>query len=273
MKASQIFFSLILSNFCLSDDFHPEQQRMLAVIYSQTAAEHHVAIKQTYSIVGDLIKKALSDTSWNAFTEDNARINELPPAIVIDVDETILDNSPYEARLIFNSTSYPDGWDDWCFEASAQALPGAVEFLKKVKNNGIEIFYVTNRRHKFESSTRENFKKLGIPISDEKDTLLMRDENGWGDDKYPRKQMIAKNYRIIFQLGDNLGDFVSLKENKIGPNERKRIADLYQDYWGKKWFMIENPQYGDWESSIYDHNYSHSAQKIKIMRQNALQPE
>ena len=146
-----------------------------------------------------------------------------------------------------------------------------IEFLKKVKNNGIEIFYVTNRRHKFESSTRENFKKLGIPISDEKDTLLMRDENGWGDDKYPRKQMIAQNYRIIFQLGDNLGDFVSLKENKIGPNERKKIADLYQDYWGKKWFMIENPQYGDWESSIYDHDYSRSAKELKAIRQKVLQ--
>ena len=91
MKAPQIYFLLILSNFCLSDDFHPEQQRMLAVIYSQTAAEHHVAIKQTYNIAGDSIKKALSDTSWNAFTEQNTRINELPPAIVIDVDETILE--------------------------------------------------------------------------------------------------------------------------------------------------------------------------------------
>ena len=57
MKAPQIYFLLILSNFCLSDDFHPEQQRMLAVIYSQTAAEHHVAIKQTYNIAGDSIKK------------------------------------------------------------------------------------------------------------------------------------------------------------------------------------------------------------------------
>mgnify|MGYP003306301737 FL=1 len=109
------------------------------------------------------------------------------------------------------------------------------------------------------------------PISDEKDTLLMRDENGWGDDKYPRKQMIAENYRIIFQLGDNLGDFVSLEENKIGPYERKKIADLYQEYWGKKWFMIENPQYGDWESSIYDHDYSHSAQELKAIRQKVLQ--
>ena len=159
MKASQIYFLLILSNFCLSDDFHPEQQRMLAVIYSQTAAEHHVAIKQTYNIAGDLIKKALSDTSWNAFTEHNTRINELPPAIVIDVDETILDNSPYEARLILNSTSYPEGWDDWCFEASAEALPGAIEFLKKVKNTKIFDFALFRYQPIYETSTPKLYHK------------------------------------------------------------------------------------------------------------------
>ena len=86
-----------------------------------------------------------------------------------------------------------------------------------------------------------NFKKLGLPLEETFDNLLTRNENGWTSNKTPRRELIAKSYRVIFQVGDNLGDFVDEAENKISPVARKAIVDKYKDNWGKTWFVIENP--------------------------------
>ena len=78
-------------------------------------------------------------------------------------------------------------------------------------------------------------------------------------------ELIAEDYRIVMMFGDNLGDFVDIKENNLTPYERVIITTKYDDYWGKSWFMFSNPMYGDWEGSILDFNYGQPRdEKLKI---------
>ena len=53
----------------------------------------------------------------------------LPPAIILDIDETVLDNSEHQVRSIRNGTSYPIGWKEWVSEEAAGALPGVKDYL------------------------------------------------------------------------------------------------------------------------------------------------
>ena len=265
--------SFYLSIFCFTSIFlysDPKQDdRTLAVLYVQSSAEHMASSIQTFQTMQRLLPIAIDDKSWNALVDIPSNPNN-PPAIILDVDDTVLDNSPFEARVVKTGKNYPIGWDEWCNEAQADAIPGVVDFLKEAAQMGVTIFYVTNRKAHLEEATRMNFKKLGLPLEETFDNLLTRNENGWTSNKTPRRELIAKSYRVIFQVGDNLGDFVDEAENKISPVARKAIVNKYKENWGKTWFVIENPTYGDWEGSLYNYDFNQAKSVISNLRMKAL---
>ena len=184
------------------------------------------------------------------------------PAIIVDVDETVLDNTAYEARMILDGTKYPEGWVSWGKEAAATEVPGAKDFLNYAASKDVTIFYVTNRVVELKEATKKNLTKLGIPWDKTKDTVLMRGENNWGSDKGPRRTLVGNEYRVLLMIGDNLGDFVDAKDNNLNPSNRKNIVSDYADYWGVQWFMLQNIAYGDWEGALYDFNYSLDADEV-----------
>ena len=100
--------------------------------------------------------------------------------------------------------------------------------------------------------------------------MLTRNENGWDSNKTSRRELIAKNYRVIFQVGDNLGDFIDEAENKSSPKQRKEVVNKYKERWGKTWFVIENPTYGDWEGALYNFQFNQPQSDILDIRNNAL---
>ena len=193
-------------------------------------------------------------------------------AIILDVDETVLDNVAFQARSILSGLSYPNGWIEWGLEASAKPVPGVSNFLKNASKKGIKIFYVTNRVAELEEATRKNIKNLGLPFDEDRDVLLMRDENGWGSDKVSRRALVAKDYRILMLVGDQLTDFISLEEATTDIASRKELAEKYSDMWGQKWFMLTNPMYGKWEGAIYGNKYPDTKEEIMQMRLDALKP-
>jgi len=268
MKASFYLLALSFTSIFLYSD-PKEDDRTLAVLYTQSSAEHMASSIQTFQTMQRLLSIAIDDESWNALVDLPSNPSN-PPAIILDVDDTVLDNSPFEARVVKTGNNYPMGWDEWCKEAKADAVPGVVDFLKEATQMGVTIFYVTNRKAHLEDATRMNFKKLGIPLEETFDNLLTRNENGWTSNKTPRRELIAKKYRVIFQVGDNLGDFVDEEENKISPSERKEIVRKYQEHWGKTWFVIENPTYGDWEGSLYNYDFNQPRSVISDIRRQAL---
>lgn len=249
-----------------------QAQSMLAVLYAQSSPEYEANNLQTFAGAKLALEKALVNKNWTAAIEQKEDFSEKPPAVILDIDETVLNNIPFQARAIIKGESYPNGWVEWMLEEASTSVAGVSEFLKYADSKGIKIFYVTNRIAIAEEATRNNLKKLGLPFDTDRDVLLMKNENGWTSDKVSRRELIAQDYRILLLIGDQLGDFISLDEATAGMDSRKEIAAKYEEMWGKKWFMITNPIYGRWEASIYNNEYPDTESELMQMRLKALKP-
>ncbi len=243
-----------------------------AVLWVQTAAEYVGLTRQAYTTGQLALDDALEDPTWTASTEQMRMgdYEDLSPAIILDVDETVLDNSTFQARLIQTNQSYTSAsWAAWTAEEAAPAIPGALGFCKEAAARGITVFYVTNRKAAEEAATRNNLKKLGFPLSNATDVILTRGERPeWSSsDKTPRREFIAKRYRILQAVGDNLGDFL---EAEGTPAERVAAADRYADYWGVRWIVLPNPTYGNWEGALFGGDRSLSAEEQRARKVGGL---
>lgn len=239
-------------NACATVKPHPPQETIDAALWMQTSAEYHAITTQTYRAATEKLAMALADPNWTAAREQTGDYSGLPPAVILDVDETVLDNSPYAARLIISGTAYsPDTWNRWCHEAKAKPVPGALEFTRFAARNGVTVFYVTNRNHELEESTRRNLEKDGFPLDPETDTVLTKAERPeWSSSKVERRKHVAQNYRILFLFGDDFNDFTPARG--IAPEKRVAIAREAVPMWGVKWFQLPNPTYGSWETVLHD---------------------
>jgi len=227
----------------------PRDEKINAVLWIQTAAEYEGLALQAFNAARTILDKALLDRSWTAALEQTDSFTDLPPAIIADIDETLLDNTAHEVRRIrrqepFNETS----WNSWVNEARATAIPGAAEFVRYAKSRGVTVFYVTNRASSVEQGTRRNLEKTGFPM-ESFDTVFTKGEMNWSSsDKGPRRTEVASRYRILLLLGDDLGDFTSVASQPR--EERSAFVKQYTENWGTRWIVIPNPIYGSWERAV-----------------------
>ena len=261
---------IILAKGANKDVRDLKEQNIMSVLFQQTAAERLAGSLQTFRSAKQALDNALADSSWSALPGQT--VHGKKPAIIVDVDETVLDNTAYEARMILDGTKYPEGWVSWGKEAAATEVPGAKDFLNYAASKDVTIFYVTNRVVELKEATKKNLTKLGIPWDKTKNTILMRGENNWDSDKGPRRALVGNEYRVLLMIGDNLGDFVDAKDNTLNPSNRKNIVSNYADYWGVQWFMLQNIAYGDWEGALYDFDYSLSPDEVYNSRLEFLDP-
>jgi 5'-nucleotidase (lipoprotein e(P4) family) len=243
-----------------ADARHIAREQLHATLWMQTSAEYRALVAQTYRLATERLEVALAPGS--AALEQAGvpaqRLASLPPAIVLDLDETVLDNSFYQARLLRERREYSDAsWDAWVAEAAAPALPGARKFLEAAGARGIRIFYVTNRECPRTApppgedpcpagtATRRNLRALGLPAADDPEALLLRrGRPEWsGRSKSARRSAIAERYRIIAMVGDDLQDFVDRGVHAVRREEIDR-------HFGTRWFLLPNAMYGSWERSL-----------------------
>jgi 5'-nucleotidase (lipoprotein e(P4) family) len=226
-----------------------------ATIWYQNSAEARALCYQAFNLAKmrldiDLLENAGDKT---------------PRAVVVDVDETVLDNSPYEARLIEKGTAYPEGWRQWIDEATARPVPGALEFLKYAHSKGARVFYVTNRRDDEKPGTVKNLERAGFPgVSAE--TVVTRSDVS---SKEPRRMKIAKDHRIVLLVGDNLADFAE-GFAEISTQERFKNTDQARELWGTRFIVLPNPMYGEWEGAIYKNNWKLSEETKAGLRRASL---
>ena len=266
---------LITSEVSFADDANKDvrdlkEQNIMSVLYQQTAAERLASSLQTFSSAKRALDKALANPTWSALPGQN--VKDKKTAIIVDIDETVLDNTAYEARMILDGTKYPEGWVSWGKEEAATEVPGAKDFLNYAAAKGVTIFYVTNRVVELKEATKKNLTKLGIHWDQTKETILMRGENNWDSDKGPRRTLVGNEYRVLLMAGDNLGDFVDAKDNNLSPSNRANIVKDYADHWGVKWFMLQNIAYGDWEGALYNFDYLLSPDEVHNIRLESLEP-
>jgi 5'-nucleotidase (lipoprotein e(P4) family) len=192
---------------------------------------------------------------------------EKPKAIVVDLDETMIDNSPFQGRVIETGVGYsPEIWAKWTDRAMAKALPGAVEFTHFCDSVGVEIFYLSNRTTKELESTMQNLNSLGFSFVKPENMVLKDSISG----KEPRRKSVAKKYDIILLLGDNLNDFSDVFESR-GDDWGLSIVDKYKEEFGRRFIVFPNPMYGEWEKNIFDHEKNLNNQtKFKKRREKII---
>lgn len=221
-----------------------------SVLWMQTSAEYQALTEEIYRWGKKMLVEAAKDPGWSAATEQETTAGK-SPAVILDIDETVLDNSAYQARLLKHHENHNDDrFQLFRDEAVSRAINGAVDFCRFAQGQGVTVFYITNQRASMEKVVRDNLNKLGFPIDDQVDTVLVQGEReDWNSsDKTSRRRFVSDKYRVILLFGDDLNDFVPANGKTL--QERSALLERYRDYFGKKWFMIPNPTYGSWERSV-----------------------
>lgn len=249
-----------------------------AVAWTQTAIEHDLIFIQTFRDAEARLLPALRDPKWDALSREDRQVSAagLPPAVVLDIDETVLDNSPYQARLVKSGGQYNEAtWAEWCKEETARALPGVVAFTQFAAKHGIAVIYLSNRAKDLDTATVANLRKLGRPPAGPEaflglGTILPGCEQV-GTEKGCRRQLVSRHYRVLMQFGDQIGDFVDVIANTAAG--RKQAVANYMDWVGTRWFVLPNATYGSWEPALFNNDWSaplpeQRRQKLEALRYN-----
>jgi 5'-nucleotidase (lipoprotein e(P4) family) len=231
----------------------PTYVNLNAVLWMQTSVEYKASAIQTYLVAQTALLQGLHDPHWTAALEQNANFENLPPAVILDLDETVLDNSPFEARQIASGESYSDpAWTKWVNERRAGLVPGAMDFLQFAHANGVTPIYITNRvcdPAKEDDPTVQMLHDLQVPLDPGSDRLFCAKDSKESD-KTERRRMCAAKFRILLLLGDQLGDFLQISPAAANLEGRERLFLAHQGLWGTRWFQLPNPTYGSWEGAV-----------------------
>jgi 5'-nucleotidase (lipoprotein e(P4) family) len=240
-----------------------------ALLWTQSSAEYRALAYQTFALARLRLDENLR--SRGAQSRGNTRRSARTPqraAVIVDADETVLDNSRFQAELVVRELPYdPQTWRAWCQRAEAGAVPGAVDFLNYAARRGVRVFYVTNRRQPEKAGTIGNLQKLGFPDVSEA-TVMVREE-GAPASKESRRQEVAARYRIALLVGDNLNDFTDdFSVKSIA--ERAAQVDLERNEFGTRFIVVPNPMYGDWENAVYENKPRLTEVEKRAYRRQAL---
>lgn len=254
----------------------PANDQLDAVLWTQTSIEHELIYRQVFASATRQLDAALADPTWDALPLPPRNLNGLPPAVVVDIDETVLDNVPLNARDILTNQVYSyDRWNTWVDQAKAQALPGAVEFLQAADKKGITVYYITNREHSQVQATVNNLRLRGFPVAHNEQVLAASTPTGHceqaGYGKNCRRQWVASHARVLMLAGDSFGDFVQAEHNTLA--EQRKAAAPYLAWLGQRWFLLPNPTYGNWYSAPYGDQEKLPFERKRQLKQQALHLE
>lgn len=238
----------------LTYDQQRSQENTMSVLWYQKAAETKALYLQGYNVATDHLKEILKTPS------------DKPYSIVLDLDETVLDNSPYQVQNVKDGTAFnPKDWDVWVKKAAAKAVPGAKDFLQYADQNGVQIYYISDRTTSQVDDTIKNLEKEGIPVQG-RDHLMFLEEGV--KSKEGRRQAVQEKTNLVLLFGDNLVDFADFSKTSEADRDKK-LEELQKEF-GEKFIIFPNPMYGSWESAVYAGNKLDAKGQVEE-RQKALQ--
>lgn len=234
----------------------------LGILWVKHAAEYQAASLQVYQVAAAALADFINDKSWSALP-DQKNSEELPAAVVLDVDETVVSNVDFQMSFeppFTNMKMYK-------FNDSHSAIPvaGVADFVQTARQAGVTVFFVTNRPCELvkgdsdpcpqKRSTIEDLAEIGITT--DAAHVFLSEEQGWNREKSTRRQHLARTHRIIMLFGDDLGDFLPCVRAKVyapcttaaSANSRQRMVDEHAEYWGRGWYVLPNPMHGSWTSA------------------------
>lgn len=254
---------------------NPNEKALQTVLWVQHSAEYRALCLQAYGGATRNLELAIALNGGRPVLRDRVMGAdgrpvwvERPMAVIMDLDETVIDNSGYQAYLYLNGVSFkPDTWSAWldyqaCEPRAQHAIPGAVDFIRYAESRGVKVFYVSNRPASGRDATADLLEELGVSRPDDGRLLLVdkdadaRAASVWGDvERLTKSQGYKERRRIQVQLenhvvayfGDDLGDFVTYVKTG-SDDEAGRLAEVAgnKERWGAQWFILPNPSYGSW---------------------------
>jgi 5'-nucleotidase (lipoprotein e(P4) family) len=240
----------------------PPSDLLLATLWNQRSVEYKGNAITAYTLARLRFEQALADNKWTgAPVEQTGDFANLPPAVVLDIDETALDNSLYQVWMMkANQTFSTKTWNQFCAAQISRAIPGAVEFTRYADSKGVKVFYISNRGIETKADTMKNMEALGFAMGGNVDTFML--QNGrpdWGSQKGTRRAVIAKDYRILLNLGDQFGDF----DDRYRGSEADRLKayEESKERWGREWIVLGNPSYGSFETAPFGHDFKKSREE------------
>ena len=254
-------FLLIISTFCMciavaqtgnAPSSIANNGKVWASIYQQRAAEYRALCFQSYNMARLRLDIALKKHS------------KKPYAVVTDIDETLLDNSPYDAQRAVNNLDFDSKtWKEWTAKAICDTVPGSSSFFKYAASKGVTVFYITNRDEDEGAGTLKNLQLYHLPNADAAHLLLKNGTSG----KEARRLSVLKTHHIILLCGDNLPDFDALYDNHPAEEKRTVTTNKLMKEFGERYIIIPNASYDDWENAMFNYNYNLSnAQKDSVIK-------
>ena len=227
------------------------QELLNSVIWMQGSIEYRAATAQTYRSAEQALVRALATPNWTAALEQVGDFSAKPPAVVLDLDETVLDNSPYQARQIADGTAF-DGktWAAWVAEGKAGLIPGAADFLNFAALHGVRRIYISNRVCAADSKDDPTAALLvRHGLLNRMDQLLCKASDTDSSDKSARRYRATAGHQVVLLIGDDIGDFFTVARDA---KARDEALARYERWFGDRWFILPNPAYGSWERLYAD---------------------
>ncbi len=225
--------------------------KLWALLYQQRAAEYKALCFQAYNVAKMRLDMAI------------AKHSNKPYAVITDIDETLLDNSRYDAASAVQNIDFDSKtWKLWTAKAKADTVPGAPSFFKYAASKGVTVFYITNRDEDERIGTLNNLKRYDLPFADNEHLLLKQKTSS----KEERRQQVLKTHNVILLCGDNLPDFDALYDNHPTEASRTETTKKLANEFGNRYIIIPNPSYGDFEGALFKYkNKLSSGQKDSVI--------
>lgn len=221
------------------------------------SAEGKANSYQTFNLAKMMFDKAMDEN-----------VNKEKLAVIVDIDDTIIDSTSYTCGIMAGKEMSSKAWGEWIASDLPKALPGSVEFLNYVVENGGEVFYITNRWPEIKEGTLQSLANLNFPLADD-EHLFIREAN-MPSSKESRREKVEKDHKVVLLMGDNLEDFSDAFSPKLGVEGRSKAVDEFKELWGTKFIVLPNPMYGDWDKTIYKGEKGLNMQQMIEKRREVL---
>ncbi len=266
-----------------------------AALWQQTAAERKALCYQTYNVATKVIAQRIDEgnytkrdgrlyeNAWVPNGDGTYTLYSRPLAIILDLDETVIDNSEYECWMTLHPSKEAFFGVRRFFEYQAQqehpqAIPGAVEFLNKCREWGVTPLYVTDRDEaEFNDMCLSTLRHMGLGSPTLEQELYCRNRerdaanaqaiikalNLKADDplaleltqnasnKSVRRWMLGTKYKVLAFFGDDLYDLPVMVDKSARDAEARKQRDeqvhSQNRHLGCDWFVLPNPLYGSWK--------------------------
>ena len=219
----------------------------MAVAWQQHSGEYKALCFQAYNFARLSLDYRLKEA-------DTSKRN----CVVVDIDETVLDNSPFQGHEIKRGVSYdPKDWTSWTSKIAADTVPGALGFLNYASSRKVETYYITNREQADYTATLKNLQRFGFPDADAAHLMVKTTTS----DKETRRKKVLEQYHILLLCGDNLSDFSNVFYRE-GKNTAEQVSKFREEF-GRHFIVLPNPMYGDWEKLLYQGEHLNESEKAK----------